>query len=412
MVLTPRGELIAAIAAEVVQLPVNPNQSIDVNPETFVDPPVANELLFGDSVGPISASNVNSGQSLAVVVTRSQPGTGSNIQGFFGGATMTFSGLWKFTANIKAGDRGKSTSVIYQGSTNFDAAKGIALLWIDKLADTFGNEGALGVPITTGTAGSPYIKSYRVTDAINPRMGSIVKSPANNPTFCGKGTGNLGDASADFISTALSLRLTGTTTETNPPDPAIVNQIVYANHALLAIPDAVVINGDEINTGVPLGPQTFSYYAGLYIAWITNPVNRIGCLTTRLSEATFECTGFTRPAGELWQFVTSAPHGYVTGERVRLTRCNAPFFSGSYVVKRIDATTLAINGGPPASVEAPTKGKVRRYMDRNGVRLGVFAQFSLPLGQQVDPWNLAVSKRNPGRPFSLVSFPKKRRRAH
>ena len=105
--LSPRGQAIAALTETVLAGPVSPNQSIDVDPATFVDTPTANGILFGTPSGPITPSNVDSGQSLAVTVTSIQSGSGSNIQGFFPGALMAYSGLWKLTARIKAGDRGK-----------------------------------------------------------------------------------------------------------------------------------------------------------------------------------------------------------------------------------------------------------------------------------------------------------------
>lgn len=410
--LTARGQQIAALVVEVEAGEVSPNQSIDVNPETFVNPPVANELLFGTSSGPITPSNVNSGQSLAVTITSIQSGSGSNIQGFFIGANMAYSGLWKFTANIKSGDRGKSTSIVYQGSTSITDAMDKARSWVELLADTFGNAGTVASIDFSQSAASPYVRSIRVADAINPRAGTLIKNPARDVTFCGLGgTAPLLNA-ADFISTALSLRLTGTTTESVQPPVNTVNQIVYANHALLGIPDAVVVQGDQMDFSPVSGGSPWGNWAGIYIAWITNQTNRMGCLTTRTAENPFKCVNFTRPANKLWQCTTTAPHGYESRDRVRLTKCNAPFFAGSYVIEVIDATTIAFNNGPPSTVAAPTTGVVRRYMDSNGIRLAAFAQFSLPAGQQTSPWNLAVSKRNPGRAPSLVSFRKRPRRAH
>ena len=60
-----------------------------------------------------------------------------------------------------------------------------------------------------------------------------------------------------------------------------VNQVVYANHAGTD-PHDVVIDGDQIDTSLPVGSFTWSYYAALYIAWITNPTNTLGCMTVSL----------------------------------------------------------------------------------------------------------------------------------
>lgn len=410
--LTPRGQRIAALIADVETGEVFPNQSIDVNPEAFVNPPVANELLFETPSGPISAANVNSGQSLTVTTTSIQSGSGSNIQGVnLGGPTVAFSGLWKFTARIKAGERGKSSSVVWNGSTDVASAIIQARTWAAYLADTFGNEGPDGNPNLSGGAASPIIRSIRISDAIFPRQGSLLKLTPD-VDWVGKGTGSAGDNNADFISTALSLRLTCTTDEPNPPAPDNFHQVVYANHALYGIPDRLVINGDQMNLGVVVGSATWQYYAALYISFLTNVANKMGAITTPITQKTFQCINFTRPANALWQFNTTEAHGYVSGDRVRLTRCNAPFFSGSYVVTVVDATTLKINNGPPEGIAAPTKGQVRRYMSKDGVRYGVFAQFSLTGAETAPPWNLAVSKRNPGRAPALVSFRRRPRRPH
>lgn len=410
--LTPRGQLVAALIEEVEELPISKAESIDVNPATFVDPPVANELLFGTTTGPITVGNVNSGQSLAVTVTSQAAVPGSNIQGLvgLGGLNVAYSGLWKFTARIKAGDRGKSTSVVWQGSTSIDSAILQCKAWAILLADIMGNEGDAGTPVKTGTAGSPAIKTLRISDAINPRQGTLLKL-GPDVDWVGLGT-NGGVGAADFISTALSLRLTCTTTETVPPDPAIVNQVVFANHALLGIPDAVVVNGDQLNLSAPFWTSTWGQRAAIYINYLLDPANRLGCVTTPLTQKTYQCINFLVAANGQWQFQTTEAHGYVSGDRVRLTRLNAPFFSGSYTVTVVDATTLKIAGGPPTTVAAPTKGAVRRFMDKNGVRYGIFAQFGLQGQEAVSPWNLAVSKRNPGRAPGLVSFPKRRRRPH
>ena len=358
--LSTRGQLIALLVEDVVAEPPSPNQSIDVDPASFVDPPTANGILFGTPSGPITPSNVDSGQSLAVTVTSIQSGTGSNIQGFLGGSSVAinYSGLWKFTAKIKAGDRGKSSSIVWSGSKVFGDAKATALAWIDYLSNTFGSAAALGVLDSSYSAGSPGVKTLRIQDALNPRLGGLVKGPFSFEAF-GKGTG-AGDAStADFLSTALSLRLTCVTNEPAPVGPNI-NQVVYANHALYGIPDDVVIEGDQIDTSLPVGGFTWSYYAALYIAWITNPANFLGCITTRASETVFQAGNFTRPNPGDWQCVTTKPHGYNSGDRVRLTKCNAPFFAGSYIVNVIDAVTISLVNGPPRGIAAPTFANVRR----------------------------------------------------
>ena len=58
---------------------------------------------------------------------------------------INYSGLWKFTAKIKAGDRGKkSSSIVWNGTKVFADAKAAALAWMSYLSDTFGSLAVLG----------------------------------------------------------------------------------------------------------------------------------------------------------------------------------------------------------------------------------------------------------------------------
>ena len=72
-------------------------------------------------------------------------------------------------------------------------------------------------------------------------------------------------------------------------------------------------------------------------------------------------------------------HGYNSGDRVRLTEVNSPFFAGSYIVNVIDPVTISLVNGPPRGIAAPTFANVRRHQDFTGVRLEASGQVTFPM---------------------------------
>lgn len=404
MALSTRGQAIADLIAPITGRPLTPSQEIPVDPASFVVPANTNQILFGSPSGPVTAGNVNLLQGTDVTVSSVQRGTGGNIPGFFTGGIMA-GPLWRFTAVINAGSRGKTTSVIWQGTNDLSVAKTAALAWANQLAFTLGNNGTPVAVDIVPSAKSPRITFVRVTDALLPRFGMLVPTDPNSFQYSGYGTGAGNNSYADFISTALALRMTGTTGE-------VVPQTGYANHALLGVPDKIVTAGDQIDLTLNVGPTgaTYSQWVSQYLNYIWSPGNALGFLMVPGTELKKSCTTFAFVGG-VWQFSCPA-HGYTNQDRVRMTGANAPGFNGSYIIQVIDVNTLGITSGPPSGVAVPTRAKVRRYQLASGIRLGVFAQFKPLPGNDVAPFGLKVSKRNPARVFTGVSFRKKTRKLH
>lgn len=405
---SPRANAIAALINPVLpSLPEAP-QEISGDPADYVVPQNVNAQLFsGEPV--ITLSNVNSAQVLQVVLNSSpNSGFGSNIQS--GASSMaTASGLWKFVANISMGSRAKSSSIYYKGNENILDAIVAARAWIVKYANLLGNGGGAGTTDTTPSAKSPYVNYIRITDGKLPKYGQLVESPSGNTDYCGLYGVATGDNNADFASTALSLRLFGLSTT-----PAAQG---FANHAIYGPPDAVVVEGDQLNLDLLCGGFPYSQVVATYLNYIFTTGNNLGFAVQDPTEAKKRVTAFRfGPAnpGDVptWQ-MTVAAHGYTSGDRVSLTKVNNPFFRGRYTVNVVDATTLTMVNGPPGSlVPIPTTGQVQRYQLADGTRKVVFAQATNTGLQLVAPFGLKPAKRNPARPFSAVSFRKKARRPH
>jgi hypothetical protein len=397
-----RNQQLNALINRVSAQPTYPNQGILIDPSTQPDLPATNQILFDNGSGPLTAGNINGTQSLAVTLASVQSGSGRNILTVPGVVPMAFAptGIWKLTAIISGGARSKTTSVIWSSpSSDISSALSMAKTWAGALANTFGNAGS-GSQDLVASAQSPRVTFLRVSDAINPRYGQLVATDPTSTAYSGwNGTGSYLVNDADFLAVAMSLRLNGVTTD---------NQSGYANHALLGVPDQCVVKGDQISFAPTMNTNSFGYWVNVYISFLVNPGNNLGFLMVPATELKMQVTKFAYVA-PLWQ-LTVTGHGYNALDRVRLTGVNVSGFNGQYKIQVLDANTLGLVNGPPSSTPVPTAGFVRRYQLNTGVRLGILAKFILSAGQNAPPFGLQVSKRNPRRYFSPVSFRKKVRR--
>ena len=366
-------------------------------------PQTVNADLFGGKPV-VTLSTANSVQAVnVVVISSSNSGLGSNIQNGRGSG-VSISGTWKFVATIAAGDRSKTSSIYWQGTTTFSDALAAAQAWVNIFADLLGNAGLLGLTDTTPSAASPYITYLRITDALNPRYGALIQSPSGNVQYCGLAAPSGGSNPADFLATALSMRLYGVN--------GTLNASGYANHAIYGPPDAVVVNGDQLFLDLPVASQTYGYWVKKYLKYIFTTGNGLGFMIQDPREEKFGVSGFVNAiaAGQTvptWNLYVPG-HDYETGDRVSLTQVNNPFFRGRYKIFFIDATHIGLVNGPPSSiVPVPTTGKVQLYQDSDGTKATVFAQATDSGVQLVPPYGLKVAKRNPARPFSAVSFRRK-----
>lgn len=400
---TPRARRVLGLLETVAAHPPQPNQSIPFDPAAATDPAQSNQAYFGSTTGPITQANADRAQSLSILVTSAVVQPGSNIQGFLGVTPMA-SGIWKFTAMLRGKVYGKSTSVFFSGNPDINQAVTAGKAWANALSFTLGNAGTPNAYDDGPNEGSPVITYLRVTDAINPRVGMLVELDNTSAAYSGEPGVTAGTNSADFTSTALSLRMTGFT-QTVP----VVQG--FSNHTILYQPDAVVVNGSQIDLTHKDGyAKPYSQRVSDYLNYLTSQGNALGFCVIDPAEVKKNCTSFAFVNG-IWQ-ATCTAHGYATGDKVRLTAANAKGFAGTYVVNVIDPNTIAFNSGPPSSIPAPTKAKVQRIQTSAGVKLVKFAQFTKLPVQMQPPFGLRVTKRNPGRPFVPVSFKRRARRLH
>jgi len=395
--LSPRVLQVASLLAKLSQQAINTDAVIDVNPTSYLNIGKANSVYYGSSSGPLTPGNVDSLQLLSIPPESVNLRLGSNIQGAQGVQAMA-SGFWKWSAKINAGDYGKSTAVYHLGSQDINAEFTLAKVWAQNYSDCFGQWANAGSPIDPPSARSPAITYIRITDALNPRLGQLFSVSGSN--YSGFPTGGSNDFFADFISTALSLRIAGTSTEAG-------KRIAYGNHAFLGIPDKVVISGNQIKLNVPTGGTTYDGVMSQYLNYLTTAANNLGFMGQSITEPKFALGPFTVVNG-LWQ--TTLPGlVYLTGDRIRITSANARGFNGTWRITVLSANTFALTKGPPVSVPGPTFAFAQRVQLASGFRPLAFYTYTAPAAGWVSPYNLKVAKRNPAKAFTPVSFPRRAR---
>lgn len=412
---TPRAQAIAALIDPVVpNLPDAP-QNITVDPKTWVNVPAADLSSFGGK-GVLTASNVDSVQAVVVTQTSANLTRGSrNIQG-----AIMASGFWKMVAVIKAGGRTKTTSVVWNGTTSSTIADAVvqAKAWRAPLSDTMGNLGMNNLPLYDQTAGSPYIVAIRITDAQLPRFGGIYKPGPNEYDSVGKASGGVTASNmADFISTALSLRLQGIASVVPTGGSQVAPFPSFANHALYGVPDQCVVNGDQLittfNVAGATPPQfaTYDSYLLTYLTYLSNTDNRLGFMMQDPNQVKATLSNFLAVGTTAWSFQATA-NPWVAGDRIAITGANNPNFNGRYVIASIVGGVITIANAPPTTQPAPTTARGQRYQQANGNKNNVFAQIQPQVGGWITPYGLQVAKRNPARVYTGLSFRRKRRKLH
>jgi hypothetical protein len=406
---TARNLAIAALIDPVVPTLPSAPQEISGDPSGYVNVAVANANVFGGQAV-LTPQNVDTVQALTILQSSaSRTGFSSNI--LESRSNMpSLTGNFVFTAIINAGKRQKTSRIGWTGSANFTAAKTKALAWAATLANTMGNAGVLvagSVVTDTGvSAQSPYITYIRITDAVNPRLGNLVTTPPGNSTYAGEPGASVGLNSADFISTALSLRLQGVTNTGN---------VTYANHAFYGVPDLCVVNGDQLALQIAAGTSVYATYIAQYLAMISN-VNDTFCIFGQdPAQKKYAAGPFVFSNGQ-WN-APCAGNNFSSNDRIRVTGSNVPSFNGSYKITVLAGGNIALNNGPPSTQPAPTVCTMQRYATFLGSGLGyqknvIAYPIVLTLAQQATPFGLSVAKRNPSRPYNAVSFRRRSKKLH
>lgn len=374
-------------------------QSRDVTIDRTIgmDYDAANRLYYGTPAGPITPATVGQFESALSRISGAASVPGANM-GDSGRRRlgMAAADSTKLSLCINNSRYGRSETHVLSGQTDPNVINSAADLLATARARCLG--GSLSSGNYVKNMANPKIDFIRVQNAQTPRLGYVL--PTGPKQYIGPGV--TAATAAEFFATAITFRLRGLN--------AGSGRTATATLQIVGQPDAVFDNG-LINPAVP---------GGLGVPWWTN-VNAYlnflisgggawGFIGRANSEVDFVCTLFAHPANA-W-VVTAPGHNYAPRDRVRLTGCNAKGFNGTYRIASVAGDTFTLALGPPLSLPAPTTGNVYRIALASGLRLVDFYRYtSLINGPEAFP-AAKVSKKNPGREISGLSFRPKKARLH
>jgi hypothetical protein len=383
------GDLVSisrAIRAE----PFSQHLDWEIPPGNYVSVPATNELVFeGSPTAPLTPTNLDSVEQLSGLVTSTTPRFSPNIQDFSGDGSMA-SGLWRITMYINtAAGYGKTESHVWNGGGGSTIAQAVAVSV--RLKDQ--RKKLLGAQAATFGFGTPEIQWIRVSDAVNPRVAAL-----NN--YAGSGTGPFvaTPAPSDVISTAITFRLIGTTSGTPP-----VSQNVTV--AIFGQPDVCVAQ-EQYQPAAILGDGTAIDTAlNRYLNYLVSNAQQLGFMGVSAAQPKqIANAGGFAPTG-MWRWTFTA-HGYVSGDRVRLSGAALPGWAGVYKVSVVDANTFDIVSHISGTSIQPKLATFQRIQSASKVKLQDFYRYT---GAQQTPYT--VKKRNVGKAFTGLSFRHKTRKA-
>jgi pimeloyl-ACP methyl ester carboxylesterase len=386
------------------QIPAPP-----IDPGTWVNVPGANAVYFPDTPALITAGNVGTIQSVQMAVTNAVVQSVANIQVSNQiGANMAASNFKKITLIANNDLYGRLYSTVLNQAGTLSSCLTQASTLASRFASCFGN--AL-TAYTTPTPpfpypqarGTPTIDFVRISDALNPRVSQIFT--LGGPNYAGF----TGGKSADFQATSLSMRLIGVSSQTVPPSIVPEDFQHYGNLLVVGAPDDCVQAGSYVPGVVIFTGVTEDARLKILLNYMTAGTDLYGFMGLDYTQLKKQTGPFTIFNVNFWQFTITA-HGYTTGDRVSITGANALGFNGHYLVNVIDANTLYLLDGPRVQLAPPTKAFCRRIQAANGTRFRQFYRYQPPDGGWNSPFGIHISKKNPGRRFTGVSFTKRKRR--
>lgn len=370
--------------------------SVDPSPQNidnagYIDVASVNQQLFNSTpASPLTPQNINSVVDSSMTIGPFSGVFSHNISS--SGASMAaLSGIFKLTMFYGDTVHGRSESHTWNGGadTTFAQASLASIALMQQRAILFGNQdNAVGTSaIRLGNCG---INFYRLADAVNPRNSQLFQtSGITGPnTTVNKG--------CDVLSTAIAARLKGT---------SAANNTQTTNLLITGQSDTLVANEqiDFVNFG-PIAGRLWVTLFRDYMNYLITPANKWGFMGQAAGETKFALNTFTYANGLL--SFTATGNNWAAGDKIRLTRVNAPGFSGPYVIAAIGANGLvSIPISLAANPPLPTAGTGQRYQLQDGTRKQDFYAYTSHNYPQ-----LKVSKKNPGRYFSGVSFPKRKKR--
>jgi hypothetical protein len=386
------------LVQSVIGLPPVQDQNVRIDRGQGLDYPSANALYFGAGSGLIRPATVNQFETGAVPSLSADLAGGTNIGGLGAGvgrSAIMASAYTKVTLIINNGTYGRAESHVLNRAVTDATTETIARQLAVARAYCLGSS----APFGTKSLANPQIEFISIRDAQNPRIGRVLKAAAGGYFGPGSTTG----FEADFLATAITLRLLGQSSEAGGPAE-------YSTLQIVGQPDQVVQLGapyPSAQVGVGVG---FWAALDLYLFQLLN--GGWGFMGQSVLAPNGKVFGVSLTVvGGAWQ-VAQPGHPYSNGDRVRVTGANAPGFNGVYRVAGAATNTWNLGKGPPISLAAPTYAVVQRVQMANGQRTSAFFSYQSLVNGPGTLNAAKVSKKNPGRQILGVTFRRRPKRLH
>lgn len=389
----------------------HPNPQIPAPPipqASWVNIPGANTVYYGAGQSLINQGLLGSIQSVALSVLTAEVQSSANIQvSNLIGANMAASNFKKVTLIANNDLYGRLYSSVLNKSGTLSSVLPQAKQFATSFAAIFGNSlSAYATPLPPFPypqgRGTPTIDFIRISDALNPRVSQIFN--LGGPAYAGYKSAK----PADFQATSLSTRLIGVSSQTVPPAVVPTDFQHYGNLLMVGQPDDCVQAGAFVPGIVLIGTTTVDSQIKNLLNYLTAGTDQWGFMGLDYTQKKKQTGPWTIFNVGFWKF-TIAAHGYEDGDRVSITGANALGFNGHYLVAVIDVNTIYLLDGPRTSLAPPTKAFCRRIQAADGTRFRQFYRYVPPDGGWNTPFGIHISKKNPGRRFTGVSFTKRKR---
>lgn len=406
----PQAYNAIAIGLTAADNPNNPAPPIVADPALGATLEYSNAQLVNPPGGPLTPENAARGQGVYFVSTAIGLSDARDI----GKSEVTVSEIFDCTMLVQNDQYQKSNTVSCSATSPEDA---IAKMRADP--GLSGQEGSLvtlratllgsdtvdpavasfAAPIGKGT---PAIEFIRARDAKDPRRGKIDNVPfLVGMPYAATSENKLTNGS-DPLWNQLSISIYAGTG---------ADRRLYALH-VSGFPDSVVVGG-RYNGAVVVGSSGYTFNTLLlrFLRLLTNTATWgiSGQDYTAPLNAKKNITAWGVNVTTNQAQATITTHGYVTGERVKISGSGARYYDRTWYVIARDANTIELVGSAVLATQLPPKlGQAIRWADVNGVRQVRFLPFNAVTWRSPIP--LTVGRVSPGRRFNKLGFRPSRRK--
>lgn len=375
--------------------PSDDTEEIDLtNYIPFTD---VNTVYFGSWGKVLDKTNYKEMQSVTLSYREINNSVSQNIGNFLSFSRSTKNmAVYKLTLNINNSRYGESFSVYHNTDQGWDGAILAAKDLADIRSNLFGCSKTLAA--YSKDLGNPHVDGIRVSLASTPKVG--VNRDLDSAQYAGFKT-NLGGYEANAADAAM-VGLSVTIPSVNSTD---ANKTSNSHHLLNFNADAVCHGGVYKGNSVLIRNQeTYDYWLSKFLAYLTNPKNGLGHIGVK-SDATADAgdksktiVSFSLTADNKWRMVVPS-HGWVDGDKIKITSCDKSVFNKTYKIKLIAATseipdgTVELSRGPSRAEDVPSIGTARRVQKASGERVFDFYKFVTPVGGWASPYGVRVKPK-------------------